>query len=173
MSPVKALRHESCCHRCVLKRWSTKAVTSSLVADQECRDAQDAKRDIQVAVSPPPVTTAYSAAAALRPCRFATPSHARCGLRSTPANGWTRVGCACLCPPLARNLSAPSHYDHTPPPTPSDYASPPTFTSRPCGKTSPTTAATLTSTRSLSRRSARCQAGGPFSSTTFPSGSVT
>jgi len=55
----------------------------------ECRDAQDAKRDIQVAVSPSLVTTAYYAPAALRPCRFATPSHARCWLRSTPANGLT------------------------------------------------------------------------------------
>jgi len=59
------------------------------VTDQACRDAQDAKRDIQVAVSPSLVTTAYYAPAALRPCRFATPSHARCRLRSTPANGLT------------------------------------------------------------------------------------
>ncbi len=56
---------------------------------QVCRDAQDAKRDIQVAVSPSLVTTAYCAPAALRPCRFATPSHARRWLRSTPANGLT------------------------------------------------------------------------------------
>ena len=56
---------------------------------QACRDAQDAKRDIQVAVSPSLVTTAYYAPAALRPCRFATPSHARCRLRRTPANGLT------------------------------------------------------------------------------------
>lgn len=32
---------------------------------------------------------AYCAPAALRPCRFATPSQARRWLRSTPSNGWT------------------------------------------------------------------------------------
>jgi hypothetical protein len=31
----------------------------------------------------------YCAPAALRPCRFATPSPARRWLRSTPSNGWT------------------------------------------------------------------------------------
>ena len=55
----------------------------------ECRDAQDAKRDIPVPLSPSLVTTAYCAPAALRPCRFATPSQARRWLRSTPSNGWT------------------------------------------------------------------------------------
>ena len=53
----------------------------------ECRDAQDAKRDIPVPLSPSLVTTAYCAPAALRPCRFATPSQARYWLRSTPSNG--------------------------------------------------------------------------------------
>jgi hypothetical protein len=38
-----------------------------------CRDAQDAKRDIQAPHSPSLVTTAYCAPAALGPCRFATP----------------------------------------------------------------------------------------------------
>ena len=57
------------------------------IETQECRDAQDAKRDITV--SPSLVTTAYYAPAALRPCRFATPSQARCWLRRTPENGWT------------------------------------------------------------------------------------
>ena len=32
---------------------------------------------------------AYCAPAALRPCRFATPSQARRWLRTTPSNGWT------------------------------------------------------------------------------------
>ena len=32
---------------------------------------------------------AYYSPAALRPCRFATPSQARRWLRSTPSNGWT------------------------------------------------------------------------------------
>ena len=55
--------------------------------DPECRDAQDAKRDIPVPLLPSLVTTAYCAPAALRPCRFATSSQARSWLRSTPANG--------------------------------------------------------------------------------------
>ena len=38
-----------------------------------CRDAQDAKRDIQVPHSLSLVTTAYCAPAALRSCRSATP----------------------------------------------------------------------------------------------------
>lgn len=73
------------CHHPV-KEMTTSDITRHT---QVCRDAQDAKRDIQVAVSPSLVTTAYYAPAALRPCRFATPSHARCRLRSTPANGLT------------------------------------------------------------------------------------
>ncbi len=38
--------------------------------DKVCRDAQDAKRDIPVPLSPSLVTTAYCAPAALRPCRI-------------------------------------------------------------------------------------------------------
>ncbi len=41
-----------------------------------------------IPLSPSLVTTAYCAPAALRPCRFATPSQARRWLRSTPSNGW-------------------------------------------------------------------------------------
>jgi transcriptional regulator with XRE-family HTH domain len=52
----------------------------------ECRDARDAKRDVPVALSPSLTATAYYAAAALRPCRFATSSQARTWLRSTPTN---------------------------------------------------------------------------------------
>ena len=80
------------CFRCsagLCRKPECRCLPRVQLKQQECRDAQDAKRDIQVAVSPSLVTTAYYAPAALRPCRFATPSHARYWLRSTPANGLT------------------------------------------------------------------------------------
>ena len=86
-APVRA------CHRYLRNRPGQFDSSRALAAElpigsgkSECRDAQDAKRDIQVALSPSLVTTAYYAPAALRPCRFATPSQARYWLRSTPSN---------------------------------------------------------------------------------------
>ena len=51
-------------------------------------------------------STAFIAPAALRPCRFATPSQARCWLRSTSANGWTPRSDAIFVSPLARKRTS-------------------------------------------------------------------
>ena len=51
-------------------------------------------------------STAFIAPAALRPCRFATPSQARCWLRSTSVNGWTPRSDAIFVSPLARKRTS-------------------------------------------------------------------
>ena len=62
--------------------------TSTLLDSQPCRLLRRPSPQNRLANA-----TAYCAPAALRPCRFATPSLARRWLRSTPTNGSTALGC--------------------------------------------------------------------------------
>jgi hypothetical protein len=85
----RAARHRAYAPAAVPPRRWTRSPLARPDSPPECRDAQDAKWDIPVPISPSLVTTAFNAPAALRPCRFATTSQARCWLRSTPTNGLT------------------------------------------------------------------------------------
>ena len=64
----------------------------------ECRDAQDAKRDIQVSLSPSLITTAYYAPAALRSMLDSTK---RRRAQHRPQMARRRVGCPCRFSPQA------------------------------------------------------------------------